>query len=645
MVEPQDNKPEQPVSASDKAVQKTTPPATSPAGEAAKNATEPTKTAKTDAAARIMERLQKTKAAPSQAKPERAAPPPRRKPGDAKEAPRPFQEITLTGDLAKLGEALRQKWLQPEAVLQTLMAQAQSEAKGKAVPVCDILQERKQLPAEKIKLLQAISELKLPLNSPLPKATQFDLLVGNQLMQKNLLPREEVQRILRLQANLHKLAMPINLETLLQTYQVLPPDALKSLIDELHKGVEEKKKQAGTITESAKAVKRRTALRSGESKPWPLLRWSALVVVVLAAGLLVLVKLTPPRSDVKPRPQIELPQAEPQPPVSKPTKPVRKERPISETDQEELIAKQMDARGLKPWGKHWLAKQHHEELSKRWEVGEKAQNFSLDLSAYHVGYATHSDSGTLMVQGKLSLPTLPTGLCLSMELHLLHGFQAGNTYAEARFALSEDHVFQVTIEGLPKPLEPGLYSLRLSLTPERQSEFLQDFFSLQQQPKLVWWLPFTIGNTAHVEKYIKTRLVAWEELYKEVWDSYQKLSQLVRKDGGKVRSEWETWSGPWQKNMLTISQKVQNEQARSLIPMLPTVATDMPQSMQQLQDLYQAWDNWQRDFTQKQLPEMSDRQAEFELRYDQFCLALKNEGEKLLLRLKESKASEAAEGN
>lgn len=644
MADPQDNKPEQPVAnkAGSTPAQTETAPAaeaTKTAGEASKPG-EASKAAKTDAAARIMERLQKAKAAAPQNKPETAAPPAR--PGKEKPQPRPFQEITLTGDLAKLGEALRQKMLKEQDVLATLIAQTQSESKGAAQPICDILQQRKLLSVEQLKQIKEISELKIPLTVPLPKASALDLLIGNQLMQQNLLPREEVQRILRLQATLHKLAMPITLETLLQATNALAPDVLKNLLDGLRKGVEEKKKQASTVVESSKAVKRRTALRSFDSKPWPVLRWVSAAVAVLLVMLFLFVKFAPRPVD-KPRTVLEPPPMAAPQEVAKPVaKPVRK--PTVEADPEEQVAKQMEARGLARWGKYWLTRQQHEELSKRWLAGEKPELTAIDISAYRVAYEVRNGKPAILLRGKLNLPALPGGLFLTMQAQLMHAFKEGNAFAEVRFALSEDHTFEVVVDELPKPLEASVYFLRLSLVAERQSEFLQDFFQLAQQQNLSWWLPFIAGSTAQVEKSVKNRRQSLEDNFKAIGECYQKLQQLPQKDATKIRKDWDSWAGQWQKSMLAIAQKIQEEQARGLIPLFPAVYAEMPQVLQQLNAIQESWDNWQRDFTQKKLPDVSENMAEFELRYDKLALTIRNEGDKLAQICKDTKINQT-EGN
>ncbi len=573
---------------------------------------------KSTAAARIFNRLQKKSE-------EGSAPPELEILPEIPENKETIHEIILTEELAQIHQALQQKFLTSQQVIDIFLRKFQLEKTGQQSNFIEIAKNERYISQETSEKLSAISESKQKFTKALPKPSQWDFVLAHRLVETNLIDRKTIQIFLRILSNIYTLGLESSLSYLLITSKTLAQDILNPFVEQCRKEAQEKAQEAA---ESVQKIEVSTkALQSKPVRKYPVMTILGLIFIILP--LFLIFKIwddTPSQKKIYSPPQTSPTKLTPidnsQPQIVTPDiPPTQHIKPIPTTPDPKEIIREMEGRGLAKWGEYWIPIDQEKILKQRYNPGNRPQQVLfqwIDVEIY-----LNSLSSQLEIQGKLDIPELPDLLSqtakpfhIMLSFELFYGIQT-IPLAQKTFPLVPNRPFEISW----KPefnLPLGTYCVKITAFPENQSPFSRFFLYLREVK--IWENWFVLGHPTEISKYYETCRTDWDALADVLWQSYEKISPQTPKS---------KWPELLENSKIKIKYVENQLQAIKIHPFAILIPVEWKKLVVDLQNIFQIYESWQKN-TETIPPNTWQAQMEWEVHFEELKAAFFIQEQKML---------------
>ena len=541
--------------------------------------------------------------------------------------------VNLDADMAKIWKLYHDGTINRDDLVKILMLKIQQENEGQAAPILQVLLERGWINQEQAQLLQTVMATNVTHYGSLPRSSQLDLVLGQQVIAHQLLSRMEVHNLLQVQRKLHLFGMQLTLEILLVASGLLPKDTLLFVTQKIAKQMEAARAEAQEVKQREE---HRRILVGNKPKTFPVMLTIFLLflLVIIAPLTLLYLRVTEKRitRSVQPPPLTAPQPAQPaQPPPSPPQPGMPPKQPIPPRPPQALDPKttrqlqeqQMAAQGLKQWGDYWIKRQAHQVLARTWKIGKIGNNFPYQPQLDKVDYELvgKKRQPTLVIAGAMAGPKLPEEYRLQLVLELYHGLRS-KLYLQKYFQSDNDNLWQLRLPLLAR-MAPGVYYLRIAAPDNLQRPFIQVFF--KRQPAKIWWLALQIGKKELIQRYYLFSRDNIDQLLLSLWQHYQRLSELTTPQLSPLEQR-RGWAD-YRRQLQQIDKKIAARLQEVLIPAFPELEQRLLFFVKRLDQIAQLVQQGKSE------QELFSLRAGYELEYYQARLALPRKYDQLLALL------------
>lgn len=491
---------------------------------------------------------------------------------------RQSMSVTLTDDLWRVREAIGKKMITESDVLESLLFQTDNE-KGKTQSLCEILLEKNSLSRAQYSELETLT-VKDNKVEVIQATREQDMKLTKLLMDYNMIQRERLPKILRIQSTLYSLGLGKSLDKILIDMKALSADMVAPLVAQCTRGTEEKK-PAPVAAQPLHVEVKKEALSSERAMIAGLL---AIPVVILLAGILVWQWLFP--GATSPR---------------RVTPPVITENPstsVVATGPQATTTVTPKETGIPPVMSPVQRIDSRVDSMPKTEVIIKTPDIvpvALVLPKWRTLDVRYQDTETnarLTLEGELVFTALGEEPPVVQSSLQIWDFWKEKVYREGMLEVGKES-FQSRFT-LPKPLQPGRYYVRVVFPLQAQLPQVQKVLG-HKQPE--WWVPFAVGNAKDIEKHVLQNFKELEKRFAGVCRLAEDLQKVRTLPVAQLKSQWRSWSRGWSDRHKQLLEKCQSNQENYFIPMCEFLDAKLLAALTRLQNGYQNVEEWVQGFS------------------------------------------------
>lgn len=408
--------------------------------------------------------------------------------------------IHLNEDMARVWEAMRLGIITKEQVIEVLLNLCRVKS---ARSLWANIYVRGYIEDYQYEMLQRIKSKKVVTKIKPYEIGKPELSLAKKIVEFNILPRKEVQNVLRILNHINTLGVGYSLDALLIDSKLLSKEITHALIDQ--------------VALEASFLRRASSRKKRQTTHFSYLRVAVVLGCLLSVTLVVTWYMTarPRKRNFADTPhQVQTPK-------------VSKKRVYEEPAPQKNIAHTVK------WGKFVLQQEHAAALAQYYTVGS-----SLDPPIFldNLSVTYHDD---FLLRGNLNFPKMPDFFAVNLSVTLKSA--DGYVYGTALIACKYGETFTSRIK-LKKQLIPGYYELHTYIDPQLHSDFMVYFLNLKQLRR--WTFHIQAGSYAQIknievknQKKLLTTIKRIYSLYK-MWIKSKKKPQKEMMKLARMMKKW-----------------------------------------------------------------------------------------------------------
>ncbi len=493
--------------------------------------------------------------------------------------------ISVSEDMLRIRMALQEKALDINDLVRVLWDRPEEQGKS----LWNTLREKDYITQKNHDDLS--QRPLLPIQSPIAKGSNpKDLQLSQVLSNYNMLTREQLQSLFRLQNTLRSLDASISLEELILKTKLIGQEILIPLIERQNaiqkESISQPLKETSRVERANVFNKLRQTMQvqlpESKKKTKRPLVYSVLALIALC---LVWFILSP-----QPLPKKILPEKNNDLIVQKPAEPVTPVSPKDTQPQQENKTK--------------------EEVKASPEIAKETIK-TIPPTAISLETAkVFGEQSQILVQGKFSIEP-PLQEKIKIQCSLWDSRRKNKTGEQ--WILS-GNAFSFAMTKIPLPLEYGFYYVRLFLPPEEKMPLA----SKENE----WWIPFTYGTASEIKRAQALKLSDSQKKLRKIQELHQDFLAFVKRPEQEARSQWKSFSSRWDKRMQNVISEMEEYHRKSWISWDVYFSKEMLSWLEQMQTDYRSFQDWMEalslilpSFSQKGFGEYWQREIGMEQEY------------------------------
>lgn len=336
---------------------------------------------------------------------------------------------------------------------------------------------------------------------------QADWQLADYITRYKVLPRGEVQVLLRILVELSTINIHYSLDALIADTQLLDRQQLHQLIEQCYRISKGKKLPQIEVHNIAPIHGSKT-----EPKSYTHVLWGLMILVPIIFIVEIWMITTPSSKKVVKTSQKEVPVQHKKVKITESPATTEKKVPKKELPEKE-VATVRSEKGFVPWGRFWIAKEQKNSLEKVIEVGEKFTSLKLYLD--NISADLHVDKKSLWFKGQMNtIPDFfPSEFPIKFYVVVANSLKT-QIYTETSFAVAANRPFEVQLH-LPYELTPCILSVEIFFKPELQDKFTEYILNIEKT--MNWKYAVFLGTKKQIQKA--------HDLYKEQFFNIVKAVQ------------------------------------------------------------------------------------------------------------------------
>ena len=406
---------------------------------------------------------------------------------------------------------------------------------------------------------------------------QADWQLADYITRYKVLPRAEVQNLLRILVELSTINIHYSLDALIADTQLLDRQQLHQLIEQCHRISKGKQLPQIEVHNIDPIHGSKT-----KSKNYTYLLWGLMVLVPVIFVVEIWMITTPSSKKVVKTSQKEVPVQHKKVKITEsPAATTEKKVPKKELPEKEVSTLRSE-KGFVPWGRFWIAKEQKNSLEKVVEVGEKFTSLKLYLD--NISACMQADKKSLLLKGQMNtIPDFfPSDFPIKFYVVVSNNLKT-QIYTETSFAVAANRQFEVQLQ-LPYELTPCILSVEIFFKPELQDKFTEYILNIEK--RMNWKYAVFLGTKKQIQKA--------HDLYKEQFFNIVKAVQQQQRIINSSSLPKERMLS----SMRDIAKNIKLLQQKSIS--YPYVTQDLSKLPDALEKLYNL-DSKSKDFVEQQI--------------------------------------------
>lgn len=451
--------------------------------------------------------------------------------------------------------ALKKEYLTEEMVIRAAILQGDNSSPHYGAKIIDILHQENNLDQEQYdELINGVNEdaeAKLPILSK-----NMDLKISNELITHNMVTREQVQKVLRVQRSLQHMFIAKSVDSLLTRMKIAPADIVEPVVAKI-------KQSLRKTVSNQEMLLSNEPIKSSEKK-------GTTYSIGLLAGVILLfgvsfynfsqfyygVEIERSTSKITQKNNTTTKQNSND--TSTSTNQNIVENNANNTNKPRHVEKKENVGGiaLRP-----------EQLNKMKDPNkDKRSSTVITLKKNRIEFLRRNSSYGVIVSMLFDMEKPPGAYKLNIKVQLYDAFK--NKSYKQEYGQTSDGKCNIIIGPLDKALCEGLYYIKASIVPSEQTNGIRRFYQITTTQE--WWISYLHSKSNPPKNDILRSIDSEEQriqkLAKQIYKQNQSLEKMLNRKPQEIRQIYEKWREKWQKRQDAINKELQ---AKYFIPVFP----------------------------------------------------------------------------
>ncbi|WP_372366838.1 hypothetical protein [Candidatus Uabimicrobium sp. HlEnr_7] len=444
--------------------------------------------------------------------------------------------------------ALKKEYITEDMVVDATILQGDPGFSLYGAKILDILREQKQLTTEQHnEVLDGIpddAEAKIPVLSK-----NMDLKISNELIEHNMVTREQIQKVFRVQRSLQHNFIVRSVDGLIILMKVAPTDIVEPVVLKIKQSLRK------SVSNQEIKLSNEPMKSQGQRNPVYSMALIIFTVVLLSISFYNFSsfyydvekeqsdsKITKSKTSTNANSSNE----------QRVVKNTQNANPNAIKKTTENPKKNVEIKGitLRP---HQIAKIEDPNKNKR-------AAFPITLEKSKVVFLNRHSSYGLIIAALFKMDRSPGAFKTKVKVQLYDMFKS-KVYKEDKVQLNSGKM-NVILGPINKKLCEHLYYIKLSIIPKEQTPSIRRFYQIKKTQE--WWISYLHSNSNSTSRKENILRATNEEknrinkLAKALYKQNKSLEKFLKKKPQYIRQNYQRWKNKWQKTQDKINKELQD---------------------------------------------------------------------------------------